>query len=39
MTKEKKTVKWLFDKIKTKNNYYDLTSDQIRTIRTFGDVY
>ena len=36
---EYKSVNWLFDSIKTKNNYSDLTIDEIRSICTFGDVF
>jgi len=36
---EYKTVNWLFDTLKQKNNYSDLTIDEIRSICTFGDVF
>ena len=31
--------KWLFDKLKQKDNYSDLTIDDIRSLCTFGDVW
>jgi len=37
--KEYESVNWLFDKLKTKDNYSDLTIEQIRSICTFGDVW
>jgi len=37
--KEYKSVNWLFDKLKQKDNYSDLTIDDIRSICTFGDVW
>jgi len=33
------SVNWLFDKLKTKDYYSDLTIEQIRSICTFGDVW
>jgi hypothetical protein len=36
---EYKSVNWLFDTLKQKNNYSDLTIDEIRSICTFGDVF
>ena len=36
---EYKSVSWLFDTLKQKNNYSDLTIDEIRSICTFGDVF
>jgi len=37
--KEYESVNWLFDKLKQKNNYSDLTIDDIRSLCTFGDVW
>ena len=37
--KEYESVNWLIDKLKTKDNYSDLTIEQIRSICTFGDVW
>jgi len=37
--KEYKSVKWLFDKLKQKDNYSELTIDDIRSLCTFGDVW
>ena len=37
--KEYESVNWLFDKLKNKDNYSDLTIDEIRSICTFGDVF
>jgi len=37
--KEYKSVNWLFDKLKQKDNYSDLTIDDIRSLCTFGDVW
>jgi len=34
-----KSVNWLFDKLKQKDHYSDLTIEQIRSICTFGDVW
>ena len=36
---EYKSVQWLFDKLKQKDNYSELTIDEIRSICTFGDVW
>jgi len=36
---EYQSVNWLFDKIKTKDHYSDLTIEEIRSICTFGDVW
>ena len=36
---EYKSVKWLFDKLKQKDNYSELTIDDIRSLCTFGDVW
>jgi len=36
---EYKSVNWLIDELKTKDNYSDLTIEQIRSICTFGDVW
>ena len=36
---EYKSVSWLIDKLKQKDNYSDLTIDEIRSICTFGDVW
>ena len=36
---EYKSVNWLFDTLKQKDNYSDLTIEQIRSICTFGDVW
>ena len=36
---EYKSVQWLFDKLKQKDNYSDLTIDDIRSLCTFGDVW
>ena len=36
---EYKSVNWLFDTLKQKNNYSDLTIDELRSICTFGDVF
>ena len=36
---EYKSVQWLFDKLKQKNNYSELTIDDIRSLCTFGDVW
>ena len=33
------TVNWLFDKLKQKDNYSDLTIDDVRSLCTFGDVW
>ena len=37
--KEYESVNWLFDKLKQKDNYSDLTIDDIRSLCTFGDVW
>ena len=37
--KEYESVNWLFDKLKQKNNYSDLTIDELRSVCTFGDVF
>tara|TARA_Y200000002_G_scaffold327609_1_gene290776 strand:+ start:173 stop:406 length:234 start_codon:yes stop_codon:yes gene_type:complete len=37
--KEYKTVGFIFDKLQKKDNYSDLTIDDIRCICTFGDVW
>jgi len=37
--KEYKTVGFIFDKLQKKDNYSDLTIDDIRSICTFGDVW
>ena len=37
--KEYESVKWLFDKLKQKDNYSELTIDDIRSLCTFGDVW
>ena len=31
------SVNWLFDKLKQKDNYSDLTIDDVRSLCTFGD--
>ena len=36
---EYKSVNWLIDNLKNKDNYSDLTIEQIRSICTFGDVW
>ena len=36
---EYKSVNWLFDKLKQKDNYSELTIDDIRSLCTFGDVW
>ena len=36
---EYKSVQWLFDKLKQKDNYSDLTIDELRSVCTFGDVW
>ena len=36
---EYKSVNWLFDKLKQKENYSELTIDDIRSLCTFGDVW
>ena len=36
---EYKSVNWLIDKLKQKDNYSDLTIDDIRYLCTFGDVW
>jgi len=36
---EYKSVNCLFDKLKQKDNYSDLTIDDIRSLCTFGDVW
>jgi hypothetical protein len=36
---EYKSVQWLFDKLKQKDNYSELTIDDIRSLCTFGDVW
>ena len=36
---EYKSVNWLFDTLKQKDNYSDLTIDDIRSLCTFGDVW
>ena len=36
---EYKSVQWLFDKLKQKDYYSDLTIEEIRSICTFGDVF
>ena len=33
------SVNWLFDKLKQKDNYSDLTIDDVRSLCTFGDVW
>ena len=33
------SVNWLFDTIKTKHRYSELTIDEIRSICTFGDIW
>ena len=38
-TKQYPSVNWLIDSIKTKDNYSDLTIDEIKSICTFGDVW
>ena len=37
--KEYQTVGFIFDKLQKKDNYSDLTIDDIRSICTFGDVW
>ena len=37
--KEYESVKWIFDKLKQKDNYSELTIDDIRSLCTFGDVF
>ncbi len=37
--KEYESVNWLFDKLKQKNNYSDLTIDELRSVCTFGNVF
>ena len=37
--KEYKSINWLFDKLKQKDNYSELTIDDIRSLCTFGDVW
>ena len=37
--KEYESVNWLIDKLKNKNNYSDLTIDELRSVCTFGDVW
>ena len=37
--KEYESVNWLLDKLKTKDNYSDLTIDELRSVCTFGDVW
>ena len=37
--KEYKTVGFIFDKLQKKDNYSDLTIDDVRSICTFGDVW
>jgi len=37
--KEYKTVGFIFDKLQKKDNYSDLTIDDIRSICTFGEVW
>ena len=37
--KEYESVNWLFDKLKQKDNYSDLTIDDVRSLCTFGDVW
>ena len=37
--KEYESVNWLFDNLKNKNNYSDLTIDELRSLCTFGDVW
>ena len=37
--KEYESVKWIFDKLKQKDNYSELTIDDIRSLCTFGDVW
>ena len=36
---EYKSVNWLFDKLKQKDNYSELTIDDIRSLCTFGEVW
>jgi hypothetical protein len=36
---EYESVNWLFDTIKTKHRYSELTIDEIRSICTFGDIW
>ena len=36
---EYKSVNWLFDKLEQKDNYSELTIDDIRSLCTFGDVW
>jgi iron uptake system EfeUOB component EfeO/EfeM len=36
---EYKSVNWLIDKLKQKDNYSELTIDDIRSLCTFGDVF
>ena len=36
---EYKSVSWLIDKLKQKDNYSDLTIEELRSICTFGDVW
>jgi hypothetical protein len=36
---EYQSVNWLIDKLKNKDNYSDLTIDEVRSICTFGDVF
>ena len=36
---EYKSVNWLIDKLKQKDNYSELTIDDIRSLCTFGDVW
>ena len=33
------SVDWLFDKLKQKDNYSELTIDDVRSLCTFGDVW
>jgi len=36
---EYESVNWLLDKLKNKDNYSDLTIDELRSVCTFGDVW
>ena len=34
-----KSIKYIYDKLKTNNRYSDLTVDDIKTIHTFTDIW
>ena len=38
-SKKYNTIKYIYDKLKTKTTYNDLTIDELKTIHTFTDIW